>query len=613
MRRFHGVLVILVLVGITVLASVRSGRMNSRILLPGTQPGHVAPADSFPSCTPCHQDIVRDWSGSSMAHAPRDPVFNALLSITTKTTLPLGLDVSEYCLRCHSPSGWLAGRSHELTVQNLFGSDLDGVHCDFCHRMVNPMQPPDEAPVSGTVPGFGNGMYVVMPRGEPRRGPRQDVSSGHPSVQDPFLKSSEFCGICHDVSNPYFAASPGTTPPHVQPALERTYTEWKLSWYAGQGEAGTCQSCHMSHQPGKAAPGARTRLDVAGHGFGGGNTFLADILPMFWEGLDQPALQKGKERSMESLQRAARLDVAAGASDGGVDALVRVVNLTGHKLPTGFPEGRRLWLNVIGTDRDGRVLFESGRYDHPSGLSADGQLKKYEAKLGPSSVAAVLSGLGIGPSYHAAFGDSIYFDNRIPPRGFMRSAFEERRASPVGRDYQDGDYWDISHYRMPVGVVQVTVRLYYQLVTEEFAGFLRDENVGNPYDWNRWGERLYDAWVQFGQPVLMAEGHAYAGDAPPRLGAVIDSGLPIRMRLAQNFPNPFNPVTTIEFWLSAEAPVQLVIVDPVGREVARLIDGRTPAGSHSVRFDGSALSSGIYFYSLTVNSNRNIMKMVLIR
>lgn len=64
-------------------------------------------------------------------------------------------------------------------------------------------------------------------------------------------------------------------------------------------------------------------------------------------------------------------------------ARVRVINESGHKLPTGYPEGRRMWLNLKAYDDNNMLLFESGAYDPATAvLTQDAQLKVYEARLG---------------------------------------------------------------------------------------------------------------------------------------------------------------------------------------------------------------------------------------
>ncbi len=76
-------------------------------------------------------------------------------------------------------------------------------------------------------------------------------------------------------------------------------------------------------------------------------------------------------------------------------------------------------------------------------------------------------------------------------------------------------------------------------------------------------------------------------------------------KLYNNFPNPFNPTTVISYQLSANSYVMLKVYDVLGREVATLVDGQKLSGKHEVNFDGNKLSSGVYFYSLAVRTDRS--------
>ena len=91
------------------------------------------------------------------------------------------------------------------------------------------------------------------------------------------------------------------------------------------------------------------------------------------------------------------------------------------------------------------------------------------------------------------------------------------------------------------------------------------------------------------------------------------NSLPTEYVLEQNFPNPFNPSTVIKYALPENASVSLMIYDILGREVAELVNGEVGAGYHEVKFDGSRLSSGIYFYKLTAGSFTQINKMLLMK
>jgi hypothetical protein len=586
------------------------------IFLPGTQPGQADTAAHVSSCKPCHLQQVQEWEGSMMAHAPKDPFFNAMLSITSKYMMGRGLDVGEYCLRCHSPSGWLAGRSHPQTVKDMFGSDLDGVHCDFCHRMVDPLNNDGSAIINDSVPGYGNGMYATQRFSAPVRGARGTPHPCEESFVDPFYKSSEYCGVCHQVSNPYLTENARHISPHLQVTMERTYSEWKLSWFATRGEAGSCQSWHMKKKPGTGSslPGTRPRLDIASHSFSGGNTFAPRSVHKRWSGVSSVAIEKGLEEAKQILSEAALLEVVAGREFDSVIAHVRVTNLTGHKLPTGFPEGRLLWLNVVGKNQSGQVVFESGRYDTTERkVIHDAQLKLYHTEPGISHTLAAQVGMTVGPSYLAALNDTVYLDNRIPPRGFSYAAFLEHRAEPVGYYYEDGQYWDDTRYSLPLTTQSVEVRLMYQVASKEFIEYVRAENINNPYDWNSWGEKTYEDWLEFGQPVEMKVQTIQVSGVRRELPPFEDVETPVELRLAQNYPNPFNPGTTIEFWISQPTFVSLTVFDVSGREVARLVSGEFASGLHSAYLNGSELASGIYFYRVSTSTNSITKKIILIK
>jgi hypothetical protein len=84
---------------------------------------------------------------------------------------------------------------------------------------------------------------------------------------------------------------------------------------------------------------------------------------------------------------------------------------------------------------------------------------------------------------------------------------------------------------------------------------------------------------------------------PSKLG---NSILPTSFDMAQNFPNPFNPTTTIQYALPEAGMVSLVVTDMLGREVATLVNGRVEAGVHTAQFDASSLTSGIYIATVSM-------------
>jgi hypothetical protein len=98
-----------------------------------------------------------------------------------------------------------------------------------------------------------------------------------------------------------------------------------------------------------------------------------------------------------------------------------------------------------------------------------------------------------------------------------------------------------------------------------------------------------------------------------------NSQRPAEFRIYQNYPNPFTPTTTIEYSIpfvgtSRDLSVQLKIYNLLGQEIATLVNGRQPAGKYQVTFDGSGLTSGVYFYILkSGNHTSEAKKLILLR
>ena len=94
-----------------------------------------------------------------------------------------------------------------------------------------------------------------------------------------------------------------------------------------------------------------------------------------------------------------------------------------------------------------------------------------------------------------------------------------------------------------------------------------------------------------------------------RSGSII----PGRYELNQNFPNPFNPTTTIRFGLPTRSQVKLMVFNTLGQEVAHLVDGEVEAGYHETRFHGEGLASGVYFYRLQAGDFLQTKRLLLLR
>jgi subtilisin-like proprotein convertase family protein len=93
----------------------------------------------------------------------------------------------------------------------------------------------------------------------------------------------------------------------------------------------------------------------------------------------------------------------------------------------------------------------------------------------------------------------------------------------------------------------------------------------------------------------------------------VNGNVPARFSLYQNYPNPFNPVTNIKFDLPKDEFVKIILYDILGREAAPVINEFKKAGTYEVKFDGSNLSSGTYFYRIEAGDFVDTKKMILVK
>lgn len=395
-------------------------------------------------------------------------------------------------------------------------------------------------------------------------------------------------------------------PPYAYGIVERTYSEWKASafptllvndfntlpaelrtaggaierarsraWngttanYAdGTARYFTCQTCHLSASTGKGATGSTTpvRTDLPRHDLTGGGYWVPDAIVYqnanltlrFGGGLaaDQiTAMAAGQLRAQDTLRSAARLE----AAQQGAGLAVRVTNLTGHKLISGYPEGRRMWLNVKWRDALGGLIREDGAYG-PIGRSV--QSVPVQSLLDPDDTvvfevepgidrewAGQLVALGHDPAlplsydrmtdqvtetlaslaaqppgsaahtFHFVLNNVLLHDDRIPPYGFARAAATTRNALPVpatqyGNPGPSGTYqhWSDSQLAIPTGAATAEVRLYYQQTSWEYIQFLWLQNDQQSVFLGQEGVNLLSAWL-------------HTGESPPFEMAHVDIGL----------------------------------------------------------------------------------------
>lgn len=344
-------------------------------------------------------------------------------------------------------------------------------------------------------------------------------------------------------------------PPYSYGHIERTFSEFALSAYAQPGGAtGTgfydpstfttmrpgnaiaaCEDCHMPMTTGVASViGGVTRptgslehprSGIPVHELTGGNAWIPWILASTvtgasnadaenatllgqgpaaltlsltaGEGLDVDALLAGVARAEAEVANAASVTNLVYTASTGQLAF-RVVNHTGHKLISGFSEGRRMFVNVR-LYSGGNLVQEINPYDPgvstlrglPLGLSPESpQLlptQTYSDDL-VYEVQQSSSLTGQTQTMHLALATQRYKDNRIPPQGFQIASAAARLAEPViagtsspgyftAAEYAGG--WDDVSLAVQTGADAVEVRLFYQTTSREYVEFLRDEITGS--------------------------------------------------------------------------------------------------------------------------------------
>lgn len=303
-----------------------------------TRDNKTLPTNAFENteevCSACHQDIYKQWRSSIMSRSWDDPIYRALLKQVSEATEGR---LDNFCTGCHTPVGLTTGQItsdlNRLPIEKAAAEHpLPGVDCEACHNY-------------SSRTGQDNGAYVLTPmlNGKPTKfGPYNDaVSPYHETVYSELHTRSEFCSVCHNVTHPFTST-----------AIERTYDEWHQSQYAFDYKE--CQSCHMPNITGKAAIMGPDRHDLSTHYFNGGNVAL---LNYFGE-------KENAQRSRELLKRAGAIEFdEVSTFTAGKDATVKIKvsnKGAGHKLPTGFPEGRQMWIYFTVTDAKGAVVYRSG-------------------------------------------------------------------------------------------------------------------------------------------------------------------------------------------------------------------------------------------------------------
>ena len=478
------------------------------------------------NCSQCHDglrdideedvSIVRAWSGSIMANAAKDPLWQAKVATELKRNPHLEDAINDKCTQCHAP---MANFESEEQV-TLFGEDglldssnslhdaaMNAVSCTYCHQIEN-------SDIFGTEEGFSGNAEISPERVaygpfNPFDKEEMTQETGHEPVFSEHISSSALCATCHNLKTPYVDATgaiAGDDFPEQMP-----YTEWENSIFDDAGSNPTsCQDCHMptttailATRPGQLP----AREGFARHNFAGANTVMLTLLRDNADTLDVDPenIDENIALSRQLLQEAVSLEILSAEMEGTeLVARLRLTNNSGHKTPTSFPS-RRMWLHFKVTDADGNLVFESGAINpdgsidganndtDPSMLephyelitSAD-QVQIYESVLGNTD----------GDVTQTLLRAAEYLkDNRLTPAGFDKNRVPDDVAvkGTALDDLNFNEGLDEITYRIRnygTGDLSIAVSLNYQPLSH---GMLEDLFKDNDLEEVSSFESMYDS------------------------------------------------------------------------------------------------------------------------
>jgi hypothetical protein len=375
----------------------------------------------------------------------------------------------------------------------------EGVSCTLCHQI-------EDDGSLGTLDGF-SGHFTIAdhavatertiygPLPNPRINPMQ-TQAGYTPTHGMHTSDSALCATCHNLKTPFVDAEGNVASgdPETEFAEQMPYTEWEHSAFAPDGATPrSCQSCHMPETDGVKLSNRPRNLQVVDgfsrHLFLGANTTMLDLLDRNREalGVTTTGIGDAIAGARGMLADSADLELVEATIVGEqLKVVLRVINRSGHKLPTSFPS-RRVWINLRVTGPGAGAGFESGALNQDGGIvgadgdtnpaayephhqviTAEDQVQIYEPVMGNTDGGVTHTLLRAG---------SYLKDNRLTPAGFIKGNVPEdvqvAGLAAVDPDFDDGS--DLITYLIPVtgnGRVDIEARLNYQTLSRPFLNDL---------------------------------------------------------------------------------------------------------------------------------------------
>ena len=435
-------------------------------------------------------NVVDDWRSTMMANSARDPFFRAKLEHEVLVNPGHQGEIEGKCLACHAP---LAKHEADLLGNPPFSSAMldssimgqDGVSCLACHG-----QNPDSAGTlfSGELRFDSLQVYGPYPDDEINAAIMQ-FFVGFTPQQGQHIQDGRVCAGCHTLITETLDLNGNFS--GDQFVEQATWHEWKNSIYNGTQN---CRECHMpriqdSIRLASDYPFLPPHSPFGLHHLAGGNVFMLQLMKVNREALGIPAndvqFDSTIARTLNNLQqRSIELNVSIIDRDADTTFIdVRLLNLTGHKFPSGYPS-RRAFVEFTLLDTNGDTLFSSGGFD--SAYEVDGHDADYEPHQD------VITNADQAQIYEMVMGDvnddvttvlerakSSLKDNRLTPQGFSTAHYTYDTCLIAGVPASDNDFnldglglegtgADIVHYHVPMsgyaGAITAHARVWYQPV-----------------------------------------------------------------------------------------------------------------------------------------------------
>jgi hypothetical protein len=468
-------------------------------------------------CLACHNGLATPsgedvsigfaWRASIMANSSRDPYWQASVRRESIDHPESQSGIEDECSVCHMPitryEAKLDGKAGQVFSHLPFSSDdkhgreaQDGVSCSVCHQIGKQKL--------GTRESFTGGFVVDAPSTKnqhPEYGPfeieqgqkriMQTSSNGFVPTDEQHIRDSELCATCHTLFTE--ARGPGGRVIGELPE-QMPYLEWLHSDYK---QKQSCQYCHMPEVK-EATPITKVlgvpREGMHRHTFVAANFFMQNMLNRYRGELEVTALPHeltaaahGTAAFLETQAARIKIDQAELVSNR-LEIGVSVENLGGHKLPTAYPS-RRAWLHVLVRDRNGRLLFESGK------LNADGSIQGNDNDADPSRFEPHYTEIERGDQvqiYESIMKDpagrvttglltaiGYLKDNRLLPHGFDKQT-ASKDIAVLGEAFNDADFTadgDRIGYLVDTanapGPLKIDVELWYQPIGYRWANNLK--------------------------------------------------------------------------------------------------------------------------------------------